>query len=232
LKATNTLFETDPGFAERFEAFALQEVVNEPEQQLEETPRYLAILAALIGSQSLDEYKLILPCALESALDPVKVKEIVYQAVPYLGIGRAYPFLIATNKVLLALGIELPLDEQSTTTMEDRLEKGAQAQVDIFGPHMKDFWKGGHINRWLAANCFGDYYTRKGLDIKQREMITFCFLFAQGGCESQLASHVMGNIRVGNEKAFLIKIVSQCLPYIGYPRSLNAINCINQANEK
>lgn len=27
---------------------------------------------------------------------------------------------------------------------------------------MKDFWKKGHINRWLAANCFGDYYTREG----------------------------------------------------------------------
>ena len=31
------------------------------------------------------------------------------------------------------------------------------------------------------ANCFGDYYTRTGLDLKQREMITFCFLAAQVG---------------------------------------------------
>ena len=64
---------------------------------------------------------------------------------------------------------------KAVTTMEDRLEKGAQAQVDIFGDPMKDAWKQGHINRWLAANCFGDYYTRTGLDLAQREMITFCF---------------------------------------------------------
>lgn len=44
--------------------------------------------------------------------------------------------------------------------MEERLEKGAQAQAEIFGEHMKEAWKSGHINRWLAANCFGDYYTR------------------------------------------------------------------------
>ena len=50
-------------------------------------------------------------------------------------------------------------------------------------------WKAGHINRWLAANCFGDYYTRKGLDLAQRELITFCFLMAQGGCEPQLIAH-------------------------------------------
>ena len=37
---------------------------------------------------------------------------------------------------------------------------------------------------------------------------------------------------VGNDKAFLIKVVSQCLPFIGYPRSLNALNCVNVAAEK
>lgn len=226
------LFETDPEFMERHEAFASNEVVNEPGQQLDEPTRYMAILATLLGCQGVDEYKNILPQALESTLTPVMIKEIVYQAVDYLGYGRVYPFLIATNEVLLELGVELPLEGQSTTTMEDRLEKGAQAQVDIFGPGMKDFWKGGHINRWLAANCFGDYYTRTGLNLAQREMITFCFLAAQGGCESQLTSHVMGNMSVGNDPAFLTKVVSQCLPYIGYPRSLNALSCIRQVTEK
>lgn len=129
------------------------------------------------------------------------------------------------------MGIILPLKDQATTTTEDRLEKGAQAQVDIFGEGMKDFWKGGHINRWLASNCFGDYYTRQGLNLAQREMITFCFLAAQGGCEPQLISHAVGNMNLGNDRTFLIKVVSKCLPYIGYPRSLNAIGCINKAAE-
>ena len=96
---------------------------------------------------------------------------------------------------------------------------------------MKEAWKKGHINRWLAANCFGDYYTRTGLTLAQREMITFCFLAAQGGCEPQLTSHAKGNMNLGNGKEFLIRLVSQCLPYIGYPRSLNAIACINKAAE-
>ena len=116
--------------------------------------------------------------------------------------------------------------------MENRLERGAQTQVEIFGDSMKDAWKQGHINRWLAANCFGDYYTRTGLDLKQREMITFCFLAAQGDCEPQLTSHAKGNMNLGSDKAFLIRVVSQCLPYIGYPRSLNAISCINKAAEE
>ena len=157
------------------------------------------------------------------------VKETVYQATDYLGYGRMLPFLNATNEVFADRNIPLPLPGKATTTMENRLEKGAEAQAEIFGEQMKEAWKNGHINRWLAANCFGDYYTRTGLTLAQREMITFCFLAAQGGCEPQLTSHAGANLRIGNDKAFLIQVISQCLPYIGYPRSLNALRCVNDA---
>lgn len=225
-------YDTDPEFMERFEHFAFDEVVNEEGQQLDNVTRHMAIIATLLGCQGIDEFRIELPLALDAGLTPVMVKEIVYQAVDYLGIGRVLPFLDATNEILTSRGVELPLEGQATTTMEDRLEKGIQVQADIFGEQMKEAWKAGHINRWLAANCFGDYYTRTGLDLRQREMITFCFLAAQGGCEPQLTGHAQGNMNMGNDKDFLIKVVSQCLPYIGYPRSLNAINCINKAAEQ
>lgn len=225
------LYVTDPEFMERFEYFAFEEVPNEDGQQLDDTTRYMAILATLVGCQGVDEYRLVLPRALDAGVMPVAVKEIVYQAVDYLGIGRVLPFLGATNEIMESRGITLPLEGQCTTTLESRLEKGVQAQADIFGEHMKEAWKAGHINRWLAANCFGDYYTRTGLDLSQREMITFCFLMAQGGCEPQLTAHAMGNMNLGNDKDFLNRVVSQCLPYIGYPRSLNTISCINKAAE-
>ena len=222
---------TDPEFAERFEHFAFEEVPNEEGRQLDEVTRHMAILATLLGCQGVDEFKLELPRALDAVVSPVMAKEVVYQAVDYLGIGRVKPFLDATNEILAERGVKLPLEGQATTTMENRLEKGIQAQVDIFGEGMKEAWKNGHINRWLAANCFGDYYTRTGLDLAQREMITFCFLAAQGGCEPQLIAHAGGNMNLGNDKEFLVKVVSKCLPYIGYPRSLNAITCINKAAE-
>ena len=109
--------------------------------------------------------------------------------------------------------------------------------MDIFGEDMRDFWQSGpedrrHINRWLAGNCFGDWYTRGGLDLAEREMVTFCFLAAQGGCEPQLTSHAAANMRLGNNQAFLVKVVSQCVPYIGYPRSLNALRCVDEAAQQ
>lgn len=222
---------TDPEFVERVEHFTFDEVVNDPEQQLDEETRWLAILSALIGAQSAEAFRKLLPQALDAGLSPVAVKETVYQAVDYLGLGRMLPFLDITNTVFSARSIALPLEGQATTTMDDRLEKGAQAQAAIFGEQMLEAWKTGTVNRWLAANCFGDYYTRTGLDLKHRELITFCFLAAQGGCEPQLTSHSQGNMNLGNDKAFLLRVVLQILPYIGYPRSLNAITCVNKAAE-
>ena len=224
--------ETDPEFMERFDNFAFDEVVNQDD--LPDKTRFMAILATLLGCQGIDEFRVILPAALNFGVTPVEAKEIVYQAVAYLGIGRVFPFLKVVNEVLTERGVKLPLTSQATTTMENRREAGTEAQVDIFGEGMRDFWQSGpeetrHINKWLADNCFGDYYTRKGLDYRQREMITFCFLAAQGGCEPQLTAHAAGNMLVGNDKAFLIKVVSQCLPYIGYPRSLNALRCVDEA---
>ena len=228
----SSFLETDPEFIERFDNFAFDEVVNSDD--LDDRTRMMAILSTLIGSQSIDEYKAMLPAALNFGVTPAEAKEIVYQAAAYLGIGRVFPFLYAVNDILISRGVTLPLEGQATTTIETRMEAGNQAQVDIFGEGMRDFQNSGpeesrHINRWLADNCFGDYYTRKGLNYQQREMITFCFLAAQGGCEPQLISHAAGNMRIGNDKAFLIKIISQCLPYIGYPRSLNALRCVNEA---
>lgn len=223
---------TDPEFTERLEHFTFDEVVNEEGQQLDDVTRHMAIISVLLGCQAIDVFRMELPHALDAGLTPVMAKEIIYQAVDYLGIGRVLPFLDAANEILESRGIKLPLEGQATTTLDNRLEKGIEAQAAIFGEHMKEAWKAGHINRWLAANCFGDYYTRTGLDLKQRELITFCFLFAQGGCEPQLIAHAKGNMNLGSSKDFLLRVISQCLPYIGYPRSLNAVTCVNRAAEE
>ena len=61
----------------------------------------------------------------------VEIKEIVYQAVPYVGMAKVLDFLLATNEVLKENGVEFPLPNQSTTTPEDRAEKGLAMQKQI-----------------------------------------------------------------------------------------------------
>jgi 4-carboxymuconolactone decarboxylase len=50
-----------------------------------------------------------------------------------------------------------------------------------------------------------------------------------GGTEKQMASHAVGNMKVGNSKETLISAMIQALPYIGFPRSLNAIYVIRES---
>lgn len=226
--------ETDPEFISRFDNFAFDEVVNAG--NLDERTRFLAIVAALMGCHSYDGFRAMAPAALNAGVTPVELKEIVYQASAYLGIGRVLPFLHVTNDILRQRGESLPLEPQGTTTPETRREAGNQAQVDIFGEGMRASWEHAseetrHIDEWLASNCFGDWYTRGGLTLAQRELVTFCFLAAMGGCEPQLKAHAMGNMRLGNDHAMLIDVVSQCVPYIGYPRALNALRCVDEAAE-
>lgn len=192
---------------------------------------------ALLGCQGMGEFQNMLHAALNIGVDPVAIKETIYQATAYLGIGRTCDFLIAANGIMEQHGVRLPLAPQASTNEETRFERGLAKQVELFGPDMAKRQTDGpalrrNINRWLADNCFGDYYTRNGLNGQEREMITFCFFLAQGGCENQLRGHTAGNFGVGNGKEKLYSVVEQCMPYIGYPRSLNAMSIIDEIAAK
>ena len=116
------LMETDPELIEVFDNFAFDEVLGYG--NLDTRTRLMVILASMIAGQALGEYKLMLGGALNVGVTPVEVKEIVYQAVPYVGMAKVYDFILATNEILESRGIQLPVEGQSTTSPETRFEKG------------------------------------------------------------------------------------------------------------
>lgn len=228
---TSTLKVTDPEFIELFDNFAFDEVIAAT--NLDIKTRLMVILVSLIAQQTLSEFKVMLGAALNVGVTPIEIKEIVYQSVPYVGIAKAFDFIHATNDILQSRGIKLPLEGQSTTTPENRFAQGLALQKAIFGDRIDTMRQQApanqlHIQDFLSDNCFGDYYTRTGLDVKTRELLTFAILMSLGGCEPQLKGHIQGNVNVGHDKEFLLSVVTQLMPYNGYPRTLNAIRCINE----
>src|SRR5271169_3101493 len=131
----STLKETDPELIEVFDNFAFDEVISHG--NLDKRTRLIVILGSMIASQSLGEYKVMLGGALNVGVTPVEVKEIVYQAVPYVGIARVFDFIHATNELLKSRGIKLPLEGQSTTTPETRFDKGYAVQKAIVGDRLE-----------------------------------------------------------------------------------------------
>lgn len=67
--------------------------------------------------------------------------------------------------------------------------------------------------------------------LRQRELATFCYIAAQGGCGAQTKAHAAANLSVGNTKELLVAVVSSNLPFIGYPRTLNALAAIEDASK-
>jgi 4-carboxymuconolactone decarboxylase len=228
----SVLRQTDPELVAYFDDFAYGEVPRQGD--LEPRIRLMVQLAAMIAGQGAGQYRATLGAALTAGLTPVEVKEIVYQAVPYVGMARVLDFLTATNEVLTEHGVALPLPGQSTTTPETRFEAGLAVQKSIVGAERVDQMYAGapddeqHIQRFLSANCFGDHLTRTGIDVPTRELLTFALLVALGGAEPQVTGHVAGNLRVGNTRAQLLAVLTQLLPFIGYPRTLNGLGVLDK----
>lgn len=127
------------------------------------------------------------------------------------------------------------------STGKTSLKQGLAVQKAIFGKMIDQIYERSrsvpagkspqdqlYIQRFLSANCFDDYYTRNGIDIKIREMIALSILIALGGVKSQIKGHIQGNLNIGNDKDILLDLITQLLPWVGYPRTLNALKCLNE----
>jgi 4-carboxymuconolactone decarboxylase len=228
----STLAVTDPELIETFDNFAFDEVLRD--SCLDARMRLMVQLAALIACQALREYRVMLGAALAVGVSPVEIKEIVYQAVPYVGMAKVFDFIHATNEVLTERSVALPLPGQSTTTPETRAEKGRAVQAQIIGSDVVERLYATapadqqHIQRFLSTNCFGDHLTRTGIDVPTRELLTLSMLVALGGCDAQAKGHVAANLKVGNDRARLIDVLTQLIPFIGYPRTLNGLRAIDE----
>ena len=225
----------DPEFTDIARGFLCGDVLSRG--CLTDRQRALVTLTALTTCQTLDNMAAYTEAALGAGATPEEIKETLYQCTPYIGMERVWAALKEVNRAFQAAGIKGPCKEQGTVTEETRFEKGLAVQQEIFGADNINNMRAAapeelkHIQDYLSAYCFGDFYTRGTLDLKMRELITFCAICCLGGCEPQAKSHAGANISVGNTREMLIDAVTQCLPFIGFPRTLNAISCINEVTQ-
>ncbi|WP_339055585.1 carboxymuconolactone decarboxylase family protein [Fusobacterium animalis] len=79
------------------------------------------------------------------------------------------------------------------------------------------------VGKYIIEFAFGDIYSREGLSLKEREIITITSLLTTGNCEPQLEVHINGALNVGIAPKKIIETFIQCIPYVGFPKVLNAI---------
>lgn len=223
------LAKSFPEFINIKNKFVYGEVWNKG--SMENNLRSLITVTTLVSLDALDLEEQ-LNAALHIGVTPSELQEVFHQIAPYIGIAKSEKGLAVLEKVFTHKQIQLPI-LNSNVKEENRLEKGIEVQKVIFG-EMIDTMRVNtprdlkFMQDYLSAYCFGDTYTRDGLDLQTRELLTFVSLISMGGCDPQVKAHVGGNIAIGNDRSILLDTVNQCLPYIGFPRALNAISVINE----
>lgn len=200
---------------------------------LDEKQEALIILACLTATQGLDELSVQVESALRIGVDPISIKEAIYQCAPYTGFPKVEAAITRVNKVFAQNDIRTPLPGQGVVDEKSRFAEGLAKQTSIFGDHIKAMHESASndekkiVVNMLTAYCFGDFYTRNGLDIKMRELVVFSVINAIGGCEPQAKAHAQANLNVGNTRQNLIDAIALMLPFTGFPRTLNALACVN-----
>ena len=201
--------------------------------KLTDTERQLVTIVVLTTNQNHKLLKRVVEGALALEVTPLQIREALYHVAPYIGFPKVFEALEVANDVFKANGIKLPLENQGTTTDADRFEKGLAFQVGAYGDvinqmraNTPDYQK--HLQDDLSAFCFGDTYTRGTLDMKMREMLTMAVIGTLGTGEPQYKSHVAGTLAAGATNEEVIGVITTMNPYIGFPRTLNALRIANE----
>ncbi|KRF30044.1 carboxymuconolactone decarboxylase family protein [Phycicoccus sp. Soil802] len=199
---------------------------------LDDRTRELITVTVLACLQSLPQLTSHTGAALNVGVEPVAIREAIYQLAPFIGFPRTLNAVTTINEVFQARGIPLPLPEQGTVAEVDRYSKGLAVQAPLYGNEIKDNLADlpGPFNtalpQFLTEFCFGDFYTRDGLALAQRELLVLCALATIGDTAAQLGPHGRACLQTGNTKADVVAALVHCFPYIGFPRAVAAIRAV------
>ena len=193
--------------------------------------REMLTVVSLSAQQALPQLKAHANAALNVGVTPIELRETVYLCAPFVGFPKTLNALGVINEVFAERGIKLPLESQGKTAEEERFAAGSAIQQTLYGNEIKEALAGlpGNMGedaaRFLTEFCFGDIYTRGGLDVKTRELLAIGILVTTGNMQT-LQSHIAGSIRAGNSPETVTAAIIQCMPYVGFPNALNALKVL------
>ena len=188
-------------------------------------------IVSLVVQQALPQLRSHLQAALRIGVTPIEVREAIYQCAPFIGFPKTLNALTILNEVFSDNNITTPLDNTATITEDNRFEKGRAIQESIYDSQIENLLDGlpnqmnTTIARLVTEVCFGDFYTRKGLSLEVRELLTIGILLAHGQKEF-LRNHLLGNLRVGTSPQIIVAAIIQCIPYVGFPYGIEALEIL------
>ena len=109
-----------------------------------------------------------------------------------------------------------------------RKERTEQKMQELFHSHAAgDEGTDGEFMQILQGYIFGDVCYTGSLDNRLRELVTVTVLTALGTLP-QLKAHVQASLNAGCTPVEIREAIYQCAPFIGFPKTLNAISTMNE----
>jgi 4-carboxymuconolactone decarboxylase len=114
---------------------------------------------------------------------------------------------------------------------EELAAQGKDIQVQLWGEIMRSGAGGGSPGAKIAPDffqlvqqfCFGMFWAREELPVKQRSLVTVSQLAALGKLE-ELKGHLRGALNVGWTREELIEVLMHTAVYAGVPAAVGALN--------
>src|SRR5829696_2402796 len=222
--------DSDPELMEILRRFILGEVFDTG--VLDDQTREWITVTVLACLQTLPQLKSHTAAALNVGVQPIEIREAIYQLAPFIGFPRTLNAIATANDVFQDQGIQLALPVQGTVSDADRYSRGLAEQAPLYGNEIKDNLAdlpqpfNEPLPRFLTEFCFGDFYSRDGLSLAQRELLVLGALATLGDTSAQLGPHGRARLQVGNSKAAVVAALVHCFPYIGFPRAVAAIRAV------
>lgn len=119
----------------------------------------------------------------------------------------------------------------------ERFERGLELLRQVDGERVADNLLRRYVDiapdfsRYLVEFAFGEIYAREG-DLKHREIVAISSLATMGGCDPQLETHVHGAFNVGLSEREIVEVIMTLIPYIGFPKALNAVAVVKRVVDK
>jgi 4-carboxymuconolactone decarboxylase len=222
--------EDDPELMETLRRFIFGDVFDTG--VLDDRTRELITVTVLACLQALPQLRSHTAAALRVGVPPIQIREAIYQLAPFIGFPRTLNAVATMNEVFRDHDIPLPLPAQGTVGDDERYAKGLAEQAPLYGTEIKDNLADlpepfdVALPRFLTEFCFGDFYTRGGLGLAERELMVLCALATIGDTSAQLGPHGRACLQVGNSKTVVVAALVHCFPYIGFPRAVAAIRAV------
>jgi 4-carboxymuconolactone decarboxylase len=190
----------------------------------------IANLASLGGCES--QLKWHIQASLNVGLTPNEIIEAFIHCLPFHGFPRTLNAIQCAKQAFIDADVTLePIVHNDNSN--ERIERGFAKFNEVDGKsgelvieNLADIAP--DLGKQIIAFTFGDIYCRPVLSLQQRQLITLSSLTAQGNCEPQLHVHINGAINVGLQAKEIVEIIMHCAVYVGFPKTLNAMNVAKQ----